>query len=175
MCGIMVTRKHRYNNQLKHRGIKTRERKIGKLIFIHEHLPIQATVSDDSIIETFEHIILFNGELFDIPKQFKNDLDYIWSIWDDKNIYSTDKIKKIYDTDGFYSFIVYNKRSGEITAFTDPLGKKQLYYSKDGIASELRGLTEPSMSFDKLFESHTIKFGYVTDNSTPYNEIKRIL
>lgn len=174
MCGIMITRSHRYDGSMKHRGITTRERKIGKLKFVHEHLPIQATIDENSIIETDGHIILFNGELFDVPLCFKSDLDFIEDLWSAKNMYSTDKIEVIFGMDGFYSFIIYDKRSGEITAFTDPLGKKQLYMSKDGIASEIRPLVTTNMTHDKFFKAHTIKFGYVTDDSTPYNQIKRL-
>jgi len=174
MCGIMIT-KGSYKGQMKHRGIKTHKKNIQELDFIHEHLPIQSTIKDNPIIETKNHIILFNGELFDIPKEFDNDLDFIRSIWKDDFWDNTDQINRIFNTDGFYSFILYNKISKEITVFTDPLGKKQLYYSDSSIASEIRGLYDPSMTEDKLFTAHTIKFGYVTNDRTPYNEIKRLL
>lgn len=175
MCGIMIT-KNTYMGQMQHRGIKTRMLHYAGMTLVHEHLPIQATIEDNSIIETKEAFILFNGELFDIPEIFENDLDLIKSIFDDPNIYLTDKVKKIMEYDGFYSFLVHYKMSGATYAFTDPLGKKQLYYSDEAIASEIRPLVNGySMRYDKLFMAHTIKFGYVTDDRTPYNEIKRVL
>jgi len=174
MCGIMIS-KTAYRQQMSHRGIKTHVTSYSGLILVHEHLPIQTRLWNNPIIETRNHIILFNGELFDIPKEFDNDLDYIKSIWKDDSWDSTDQINRIFNTDGFYSFILYNKISKEIIVFTDPLGKKQLYYSDQGIASEIRGLYDSSMTEDKLFIAHTIKFGYVTNDRTPYNEIKRLL
>jgi len=172
MCGIMLTKKG-YNGQLKHRGIKTVLVGQSPFTLIHEHLPIQSTLADRPIIETENQTILFNGELFDIPNSFENDLDYIKSIFSKNSL--AEAIKIISKIDGFYSFILVDKMTDWVIAFTDPLGKKQLYFSKDGIASEIRGLVDPDMTHDKLFMSHTIKFGYVTDDSTPYNEIKRIL
>jgi len=174
MCGIMIT-KGSYKGQMKHRGIKTYRKNVQGLDFIHEHLPIQSTINDDPVIETKDHVILFNGELFGVPDNFESDLDFIDHLWSSQTMDSTEKIDVIFKIDGFYSFILYNKISKEIIVFTDPLGKKQLYYSDQGIASEIRGLYDPSMIEDKLFTAHTIKFGYVTNDRTPYNEIKRLL
>lgn len=171
----MIT-KNTYMGQMQHRGVKTRMAPYVGMTLVHEHLPIQATIEDNSIIETKEAFILFNGELFDIPEKFDNDLDLIKAIFDDPNTYLTDKVKNIMEYDGFYSFLVHYKMSGATYAFTDPLGKKQLYYSDEAIASEIRPLVNGySMSYDKQFMAHTIKFGYVTDDRTPYNEVKRIL
>lgn len=145
-------------------------------MLIHEHLPIQATIDEDSIIETEGYFILFNGEIFGIGDEFESDLDFIKKMFSNPKMFKNDPISEIFKYDGFYSFIVYNKLTGRVNCFTDPLGKKQLYYSKEGIASELRPLVKGyAMNYDKGFMAHTIKFGYVTDDSTPYKEIKRIL
>lgn len=176
MCGIMITSGH-YQGQMNHRGILTRYRAVsGGKMLIHEHLPIQATIDEDSIIETEGYFILFNGEIFGIGDEFESDLDFIKKMFSNPKMFKNDPISEIFKYDGFYSFIVYNKLTGRVNCFTDPLGKKQLYYSKEGIASELRPLVKGyAMNYDKGFMAHTIKFGYVTDDSTPYKEIKRIL
>lgn len=171
MCGIYLG-KNKYNNQMVHRGITTHEKQYNNLFFAHEHLPIQADISDYPIIETDSYIILFNGELFFDNPKYDSDLDYIKDVFESTNDLNT-AIDHIVHTDGFYSFIIYDKRTVSIYAFTDPLGKKQLYYNGETIASEIKALRKTYL--DKRFLSKTIKFGYVTDNSTPYTNIKRVL
>lgn len=175
MCGIMITKKS-YMGQMQHRGIKTRLAQVDDLILVHEHLPIQATLADNSIIEAGRYFILFNGEIFGIGNEFESDLHYIKEVFSHPDIGLMDAIKMMYEKEGFFSFIIYDNDMGQTYAFTDPLGKKQLYYSDEGIASEIRPLVNAyTMSYDKKFMAHTIKFGYVTDDSTPYKEIKRIM
>ena len=168
MCGIRVS-KTPYNGEMQHRGIKTYNFVIGKNHLTHEHLPIQSLLSDNPVIETKNHFVLFNGELF--VEGYDNDLDYLRDLFTKYQAYEA--IEEIFKQDGFYSIIVYHKNLDLIQCFTDPLGKKQLYYSKDTIASEIRAIDETSI--DRLFLSRTIKNGYVTDDSTPYMNIKRIM
>jgi asparagine synthase (glutamine-hydrolysing) len=170
MCGIMIGPANEgYNPGVRHRGLNTNIRSAGDLILTHEHLPIQSMIGDKPIIETLNYLILFNGELF--IDDCDNDLEYIEHIF--SNMLLDYAIDHIISIDGFFSFIIYNKVTGDIKCFTDPLGKKQLYYSEDSIASELRPLKKGQI--DNKFLSTTIKFGYVTDNSTPYMNIKRVL
>lgn len=160
----------KYDGSMSHRG--TRQRKLlasHYITFIHEHLAIQAPKGYNSIIETKRYIILFNGELF--VDGYDNDLEYIKKIFSDLCLY--DAINEIMLQDGFYSFIIYDTSKDEILCFTDPLGKKQLYYSDNAIASELRPLAKGPINH--LHLSQTIKFGYVTDDSTPYTNIKRVM
>jgi asparagine synthetase B (glutamine-hydrolysing) len=167
MCGICIT-SDEYDFSMKHRGINTQIKYLKNLNLIHEHLPIQANAGI-SIIETERYIILFNGELF--VDDYDNDLEYIKQLFSDRDL--SDAIDKIMLQDGFYSFIIYDTDLDEIICFTDPLGKKQLYYSDSSIASELRPLVKGPVN--SLHLSRTIKFGYVTDDSTPYINIKRVM
>ena len=48
------------------------------------------------------------------------------------------KNKQIHEWDGFWSLVLIDK--DRIYCFTDPLGKKQLYYSPKGISSEIKPL-----------------------------------
>lgn len=170
MCGIMLTNK-KYDGSMSHRG--TRQRKLkdqnSGLTFIHEHLAIQAPQGYQSIIETDRYVILFNGELF--VDGYDNDLEYIKDIFSSRSLIGA--VDAISHQDGFYSFIIYDNLHDNVICFTDPLGKKQLYYSDNGIASELRPLDKGPVNH--LHLSKTIKFGYVTDDSTPYTNIKRVM
>lgn len=169
MCGIMVTTK-RYDDSMSHRGTRMRKLIDGKLTFIHEHLPIQAPSGFNSIIETSKFIILFNGELF--LDEYENDLKYIKHVFGFCNTVE-EAIEQIINIDGFYAFIVHDIENGNVYAFTDPLGKKQLYYDFNSIASELRPLHKGAVNYHHL--AKTIKFGYVTDDTTPYLTVLRVL
>jgi len=155
-----------------HRGILSYEKEYGNLQIIHEHLPIQSLDLDYPIIETEKYIVLFNGEIFDHDK--KDDLEYLKEVFENsKNIFNA--IEEIKYKDGFYSFIVLDKEENKVYAFTDPLGKKQLYYSKgSGIASEIRGLNSIK-KFDHTYFGTILKWGYNTDDRTPFISVKRIL
>jgi asparagine synthetase B (glutamine-hydrolysing) len=56
------------------------------------------------------------------------------------------------------------------------LGKKCLYYNNEGeICSEIKGLVSVNSEIDETFISTVRKWGYNTDERTPYSDIKRIL
>lgn len=158
-----------YGFEMKHRGLHTKIVHEKDIVFFHEHLPIQASFNDNPIIETERFIILFNGEIF--HDDYDNDLEYISDTFRANPLFEA--IEDIIQQDGFYSFIIYDKDHKNIYCFTDPLGKKQLYFNNKSIASELRPLSKGSIN--NLHLTKTIKFGYVTDDSTPYCNIKRIL
>jgi asparagine synthase (glutamine-hydrolysing) len=76
--------------------------------------------------------------------------------------------------DGFWAIVIYDSNTGDIISFTDPLGKKPLYYSEKGeICSEIKGLAYNQSPIDRIFISETKKWGYNTDNRTPYLDVKR--
>ncbi len=158
-----------YGFEMKHRGLHTKIVHEKNVVFFHEHLPIQASFNDNPIIETERFIILFNGEIF--HDDYDNDLEYIADTFKANPLFGA--IEDIIQQDGFYSFIIYDKDHKNIYCFTDPLGKKQLYFNNKSIASELRPLAKGSIN--NLHLTKTIKFGYVTDDSTPYWNIKRVL
>lgn len=168
MCGIMVTNIGKYDGSMKHRGIRTnRINRVG-LDLIHEHLPIQAY--KDPIIEENNFIVLFNGELF----VGRNDIEYLRDLF--RSVKSVNEaIDTIKNVDGFYSFIIIDRMNKSIVAFTDPLGKKQLYYSKLGISSEIRPHHKLKLTRDFIHSNTIVKFGYSIDDRTPFNEIKRLM
>jgi len=134
-----------------------------ELHMYHNWLPIQTKGWGTPFINGDT---LYNGEIFNYPEEFWSDMDYL-----EKARLDRDTISK---WDGFWSIIKDNGH--EVTAFTDPLGKKQLYYKEGyGIASELRDLIEPQEPMDELYLSTVIKFGYNYDNRTPYKNIKRVI
>ena len=76
--------------------------------------------------------------------------------------------------DGAWS-IIYIHSNGRIYCFTDPLGKKQLYYNPQGrISSSITALALGSQP-DELYRSEVAKWGYNTDDRTPWEKVKRIM
>jgi asparagine synthase (glutamine-hydrolysing) len=78
--------------------------------------------------------------------------------------------------DGFWAIVLYDSKTGNVLAFTDPLGKKSLYYNNLGeICSEIKGVRQLLDELDESYISSVRKWGYNKDDRTPYKDIKRIL
>lgn len=185
MCRISATKGEPYA-YMRSGGIKTFYEEHDGIKFVHEWLPIQtdpktvktpfihweeeAKGNEWIIFEPEKYTVLFNGEIFGHDKA--DDMELIRSFGNPENLISYLSSDK---ADGFWSFIIYSS-DGDVTAIVDPLSKKQLYYKEGfGISSELKCLIAPNEELDPLFFSSTIKFGYVTDDSTPYKRIKRVM
>ena len=85
-------------------------------------------------------------------------------------------IPHIQTWDGFWAIVIYDSNTQDIISFTDPLGKKLLYYSEKGeISSEIKSLAYNQSPVDQIFISGVKKWGYNTDDRTPYRDVKRFL
>lgn len=81
-------------------------------------------------------LLLFNGEIFNIPTKYTSDVEYLLDLFNSENI--RDILEEANNWDGFWA-IVHVSPNGFMYCFTDPLGKKQLYYNERGeICSEIR-------------------------------------
>lgn len=79
--------------------------------------------------------------------------------------------------DGAWSLIYINS-NGTVYAFTDPLGKKQLYYNSRGeISPSIISLVHAvdATDTDEIYKSEVNKWGYNTDDRTPWTHIKRVI
>ena len=87
-----------------------------------------------------------------------------------------DLIEEAQDWDGCWSIVYINER-GTIYCFTDPLGKKQLYYDENGnIASSILPLAKNvSYELDPLYLGEIHKWGYNVDDLTPFKGVKRVM
>lgn len=86
-------------------------------------------------------------------------------------------IEEAKEWDGCWA-IAYINQNGTIYCFTDPLGKKQLYYDQKGnIASNIRSLRTQMehQKLDYLYLGGIHKWGYNVDDLTPFEGIKRIM
>ncbi len=151
MCGLMMIRDESIANTsflINHRGTEMRELKTNNVHLIHYRLPLQTKAGDEwgGPIEINGGYFLFVGEIFNHPKQYENDVEYLQAFFNDPDwrfkLLST-------DWDGFWAIVVY--QFGATFAFTDPLGKKQLYYDKNGnICSEIKPLLNHNALIDQF-------------------------
>ena len=190
MCGIIITENsdssRKRLDSISHRGIERTEKTVGNFTLCHHRLPIQ-TVDGDSWTQPIEIspgiFLLFNGEIFNYETSlYSSDIEYLVDLFSRYNgsgfeMFSSLFLPHILNWDGFWAIVIYNANDGEVICFTDPLGKKLLYINDCGeISSEIKGVyRDKSFSIDDTFISVVRKWGYNTDNRTPYKEIKRIM
>lgn len=176
MCGIILSRNPDKLDSIKHRGIQFTSISKGKWIYGHHRLPIQ-TLEEDSWYQPIKlydgGLLLFNGEIFNYDKtKYNNDTEYLQKFFYHEIPFEI-ILPEINCWDGFWSIVII--RGDKVTAFTDPLGKKQLYINYRGeISSEIKGLSN-GLKIDKNFISTVNKWGYNTDNRTIYEDVKRIM
>lgn len=183
MCGISISLTPGTIEKISHRGIETKEIEFGKWVLGHTRLPIQ-TLENDGWGQPIRlpgeiGFLLYNGEIFNYDKKlFENDVDYLTSLFSGFAGFTEDLLFTMNQWDGFWSIVLVTER--EIFAFTDPLGKKQLYYNKNGeICSEIKPLFNPVTGSRQQINRKSIstisKWGYHTGEETCFEGIRRIL
>ena len=187
MCGIFINIDGD-NKRLKsifHRGIESNVIERDGVFLSHVRLPIQTQDGDGwkQPIELSPGIfLLYNGEIFNYDStSFGSDIEYLcqtFSSWKGGSfqMFCSMFLPKIQTWDGFWALAIYDSKTKDVFCFTDPLGKKCLYVNEDGeLASEIKAIKHWFSPIDSHFISTVRKFGYVTDDSTPYKDVKRIL
>ncbi len=145
MCGIQLTKKETKSG-IEHRGVNQFYEKIYSWHVHFASLPINSNGSGlNQPVELKNGYLVFNGEIFNYKKfgNYRSDVHYLKSLFE-KGIENNKKFQKDYKLwDGFWSICIIDKEG--VTMFTDPLGKKQLYYSEIGICSEIKPLRNKNM------------------------------
>lgn len=188
MCGILLSKKENTNlerlNSISHRGIESKVIEDREWYLCHHRLPIQTLDGDEwsqPISIGYDKYLLFNGEIFNYPEGYSSDIEYLKDIFKDVDIERSSWFSSLYSSrmnlwDGFWAIVIYDSSSERVLCFTDPLGKKQLYYNEEGeICSEIKGLINKDTGINYEFISAVKKFGYNHNNQTAYNGTYRIL
>ena len=187
MCGILLTLdgSEASLDSIKHRGIEKTVIEKNGVFLCHHRLPIQTADGDDwnQPKEIAPGIFLmFNGEIFNYDRSFySSDTDYLCNLFSiyrggSFEMFCAMFIPHVQTWDGFWAITLYDANTQDIIAFTDPLGKKPLYYNEKGeICSEIKGLAYNQSPIDQTFISEVKKWGYNTNNRTPYADVKRFL
>jgi len=186
MCGILIAHNPSEEriNSISHRGIEcsTHSDESG-LTLVHHRLPIQTAVGDKWIqpIEiSKDRYLLFNGEIFNYPLGFTSDTEYLASLFSTFDFSSLEMFSAIYEPyikswDGFWAICLVDMSKKDIFCFTDPLGKKCLYYNDKGeVCSEMKGLIDKDSFINSGFMGGVRKWGYIPNESTPFENVRKL-
>lgn len=187
MCGIIITRDGSENtlDSIKHRGIERSVVYKNGIYMCHHRLPIQ-TLDGDEWAQPREIspgiFLMFNGEIFNYDSEiYSSDTEYLCQLFSTYKGGSFEMFCAMYMTiiqtwDGFWAITIYDSNTDDIILFTDPLGKKSLYYNSIGeVASEVKALVSDNSLIDSSLMSTIRKWGYNTDNRTSFEDIKRFI
>lgn len=165
MCGIQIT-KNNIGNKIQHRGVENYYKNINNWHCHFSSLPLSSFGKNISQpVKLKKGYLVFNGEIFNFKDfgKYDSDLHYLKDIFYD-GFDSKKFISQYKFWDGFWS-ICYIDNNG-IIFFTDPIGKKQLYYNSLGICSEMK----PLINYDYIYLNN--KFNTL---NTPFHDIKRAM
>jgi asparagine synthase (glutamine-hydrolysing) len=186
MCGILISLNGSEERimSIAHRGIEHLTISKKGVYLTHHRLPIQTMDGDNwqQPIEISDGVyLLFNGEIFNYERKiYSSDTEYLvdlFSGWrgDNLQLFVANYLPYILTWDGFWAITIYDTNTNDVIAFTDPLGKKQLYKNDLGeVSSEVKALRTPLSRIDHHFISTIRKFGYNRDLNTIYHDVKRL-
>ena len=162
MCGFTIT-KNKIENLLTHRGINEQSLTFANWEIVFNSLPLSSYETGISQpVKCGNLIIVFNGEIFnynELIKGCKSDVHYLYKLMQKVKNDVIQFYKESLKWDGFWSISIVTSK-GNVYSFTDPLGKKQLYYSSLGISSEIKSLAN-----DYLYTDYSEKhFGTLNTN-----------
>lgn len=176
MCGIAISLAPGMVNKISHRGTELRQLEFGGLWLGHARLPIQTLPgSEDPGVQPIplrDGYLLYNGEIYNYPSKYGSDTEYLQDLFSSCKVW--DVLHEAQKWDGMWA--IAKVTPDGLWAFTDPLGKKQLYYNSRGeICSEMLPLVHGAVGFDPYWRSETFKWGYNTDDRTPYEGVRRLM
>ena len=176
MCGIAISLTPGMVNGISHRGTEVRQLEFGRLWLGHARLPIQTLPGSEEPgvqpIPLKDGYLLYNGEIYNYPSGYSSDTEYLQDLFSSCKI--RDVLHEAQKWDGMWAIVKVTY--GGLWAFTDPLGKKQLYYNSKGeVCSEMLPLAHGEVRFDPYWRSEAFKWGYNTDDRTPYGGVRRLM
>jgi len=186
MCGILIGKNlsEERINSIAHRGIEYKKIEMPDgLGIVHHRLPIQTAIGDtwDQPLEIGPgRYLLFNGEIFNYPDQYSSDTEYLKTLFSGYTgggyeMFCALFTPHIQSWDGFWAVVLVDTISGEIITFTDPLGKKCLYFNERGeICSEIKGLVDGNTRINHEFMAGVKKWGYIPNETTPFIGITKL-
>lgn len=125
--------------------------------------------TDGIVIESNDKTVIFDGFMFGI----KNTNTYIENILAVSE--NSDDFFNRICINGEYAIVVFDYVNEIIMAKTDPLGTLPLYYNtKSEYSTQIIDISNLE-EFDLIYRSKVLKWGYNTDNRTPWKDVKRIM
>lgn len=174
MCGFTIQNEDEvcFPDRIQHRGLKMTQKIVGHFTMTHYKLPFQTQIEDDfdqPIDLGNDTYLLYNGEIFNVPVGFKNDVDYLRHYFSEPNWLSkiTDPKNEYQNWDGFWAIAIVDKDGYH--CFTDPLGKKQLYFRNGCLSSEIKPLLRTN-ALSSYFDYENVEI----TSLTPFQGVNRI-
>ena len=166
--------------QMQHRGIRSNMISKDNISLGHVRLPIQGLST--KFDQPYKNNLCFVGEIFNyklFDKNFQSDVELVHQVLEN-NLSQDYRIFSMFD--GLWA-IAYIKENSTFI-YTDHLAKKPLYALLDqengsiiAICSEILPLVliSEKLEWNNYNLSQTAKWGYSTQNNTPYLNITKIL
>lgn len=178
MCGIAISNTPGMVNKIMHRGVEAKEIYVGRQWVGHVRLPIQ-TEKGDSWAQPIKlwgkaqgRYLLYNGEIYNYPETYENDVAYLADLFSSMDLAGV--MHEANNWDGMWAIAIVGP--GVVTCFTDPLGKKQLYYNtKCEVCSEIKPLVDDRKAINPFYRSEVFKWGYNADELTPWSGVFRVM
>lgn len=173
MCGILIDyTKKNLGHLISHRGVESNSLFLSDVQYTFHRLPFQTLGEPHSWFYGPGEIFMFNGELFGLDQPDTEYLIDLLSTLVEGNPPAfpiDDLIDHMVTWDGMWAISFQYK--GVEYYITDPLGKKSLYYTKDGSVVCSEPLFELSGDYEPLYSSPTI---YPTDRTNFTNWLRMI-
>lgn len=175
MCGIGIRYKENFIDfkKLVHRGISNAEISSGDYTMYHSSLPLQTyqmSGTDQPIPLGEGRYLLYNGEIFNYPGYFRSDVEYLIFFFSKKDYQKRILAGETSFWDGFWAIAIVDTENSTITAFTDPLGKKQLYTANGCLSSEIKPLLTGSPKVRDFKDPP-----YPRGEETPFEGVSRLI
>lgn len=181
---MLLTKCDIRKSPMQYGGKETKTVRVGKgLTMVFDRLPLQTKLGDNkcSPIRTNTGWLMYVGEIFNYNRtMFESDVDLVVEMFNSMS--PADVARESAWWDGFWAICFLEENTGRLYCWTDPLGKKQLYYSAvnkgvslPDVCSEIRPLVDHFANFDRFYRSEVFKWGYNTDDRTPWECVKRVM
>ncbi len=192
MCGIAglinySSNKHeKIKKSLFHRGPDEQNiYEYKDVSLIHTRLSIQDISQGSQPMLIGDHVIIFNGEIYNHQKLRCKVTNHKFITQSDTEtllaLFIEHGVSALNDCDGMFAFAILNKKSNQLFLGRDRAGKKPLYfYSKDKslvFASELNTMkiAIPNIKIDRAQVYSYIRNGFFYNDTTPYDYISEVI
>jgi asparagine synthase (glutamine-hydrolysing) len=152
---------------------------------IHTRLSIQDIKHGSQPFEIGQHVIIFNGEIYNHLELRKKITNYTFNTLSDTEtllaLYIQFGISALNLCDGMFAFVILDKKNNKLILARDRIGKKPLYIYKKAnqvfFASELNALLHSlsNLLVDEDAIAAYIRSGFFFKNTTPYKDVKEVL
>ncbi|WPE17690.1 asparagine synthase (glutamine-hydrolyzing) [Candidatus Thioglobus autotrophicus] len=192
MCGIagLINFNDSYVDSVKqslyHRGPDAQTQyQYKNLYLVHTRLSIQDIKHGDQPFVIGQHVIIFNGEIYNHLELRKKLNNYTFKTRSDTEtllaLYIEFGISALEMCDGMFAFVILDKTNNKLILARDRVGKKPLYLYKKAkklfFASELNALLHSlsNLSIDEDAISAYLRSGFFFQDTTPYIDVEEVM